>query len=444
MGGARRTARFRRAWPRAARPWRTWQLWELAGWLRGYVIAVVVADLIAIGFAAYAWLPGVRLNQLLLFAALLGCGATTVELTRSRGEAAGLIKDTYGIWELPAALLLPPVFGLLAPIPRIALMQWRIRQRAPHRQIFSAGVISLSYGAANVTFGFLGSHFARVPSIPYGAGGQLNLRWLLAVVLAGAIAWAVNNLLILPAVKGSDPTVRVRDVIASREGILNDLAELCAAALVTVAIFWSPFSVVLALPLVIVLQRSSLHTQLLSDLRLDGKTGLLNAGTWRKEATAEVSRASRTRARVAVALIDIDCLKTFNDAYGHLAGDNALAMIASLLRSMLREDDMVGRFGGDEFAVLFPHTDADHAHAAMERLRAQIASTVVNPGAGSGDPPLHCTVSVGLAGLPGEAASLTDILALADSALYQAKNSGRDRVAVMTESGQEISTSRPG
>jgi diguanylate cyclase (GGDEF)-like protein len=423
---------------------RTWQLWQLPGWLLAYVIAVVVADSIAIGVAAYLWFPGVRAAQLLLFAALLGCVAVTVEMTRSRGEAAGLIKDTYAIWELPAAILLPPVFGLLAPIPRIALTQWRIRQIAPHRRVFSAGVISLSYGAANITFRFLASHLAQVPGIPVvGSGGQVTLWWLLAVVLAGVIAWAVNNLLILPAVKGSDPTVQVRDVIATREGILNDLAELCAAALVTTAIFFSPFSVLLALPLVIVLQRSSLHSQLVSDLRLDGKTGLLNPGTWRKEASAEVNRASRTRERVAVALIDIDDLKTFNDGYGHLAGDNALAMVAGLLRTLLRECDIVGRFGGDEFAVLFPQTDADHAQAVLERLRAQIASAAITPGAGSVDPPLHCTVSVGLAALPGEAASLTDILALADSALYHAKNAGRDRVAVMTESEKEMSTSLP-
>jgi diguanylate cyclase (GGDEF)-like protein len=145
---------------------------------------------------------------------------------------------------------------------------------------------------------------------------------------------------------------------------------------------------------------------------------------------------------VAVALIDIDFLKNFNDAYGHLAGDNALTEIASLLRSMLREDDIIGRFGGDEFAVLFPRTDADHARAVMERLRARIAGTAISPGADSAGPPLHSTVSVGLAALPGEAASLTDILALADSALYQAKNAGRDRVAVFTESGQETSASR--
>ncbi len=443
MGSARRIAGFRRLWQCLIRPLRTWQLWQLAGWLRAFVLTVVVADSIAIVAAAYISVPGVRVSQLLLFAALVGCDAMTVEMTRSRGEAAGLIKDTYAIWELPAAILLPPVFGLLVAIPRIVLTQWRIRQIAPHRRVFTAGVISLSYGAAYFTFRFLGSHLAPVTGIPDGAGGQAAFRWLLAVVLAGMIAWAVNNVLILPAVKGSDPTVRVRDVIATREGILNDAAELCAAALVTVAIYFSPFSVVLALPLVILLQRSSLHSQLVSDLRLDGKTGLLNAATWRKEASAEVNRANRTRAYVAVALIDIDFLKAFNDAYGHLAGDNALSVVAGKLRTLLREYDIVGRFGGDEFAVLFPQTDADQARAVIGRLRDQIASAVIDAGASAGGQQLHTTVSVGLAVLPGEAASLTDILALADSALYRAKSAGRDRVAVITKSTRAMSPSHP-
>ncbi|MGI9007674.1 MAG: GGDEF domain-containing protein [Streptosporangiaceae bacterium] len=395
----------------------------------------------AIAVAAYASLPGVRLAQLLLFAALLGCDALTVEMTRSQGETASLIKDIYAIWELPVAILLPPLFALLIPIPRIALTQWRIRQIAPHRRVFTACAISLSYGAAYVTFRLLGHHLAAIARMPQSLGGQFAFRWILAAVLAGLVAWAVNNLLVLPAVKGSDPTVRAREVMASREGILNDMAELCAAVLATVAIFWSAFSVVLALPLVVVLQRSSRHAQLLSDSRLDAKTGLLNAGTWRKEASAEVTRACRTRGPVAVALIDIDYLKNFNDAHGHLAGDNALTMVAGVLRSELREDDIVGRFGGDEFAVLFPQTDAAQAHAIAGRLRAQIASSAIDSGAALGGAPVRSTVSVGLAALPGDSVSLTDILALADSALYQAKNAGRDRVVVLTGSPPALSAS---
>jgi diguanylate cyclase (GGDEF)-like protein len=443
LGSAWRTVRLRRPWQRVISARRPWQLSELPGWLRGYVIAIVIIDSVAIAAAAFASIPGVRLTQLLLFAALLGCDALTVEMTRSQGETAGLVKDVYAVWELPAAILLPPVFALLVPIPRIALTQWRVRQIAPHRRVFTAGVISLSYGAAYVSFRFLSNHLAAMASIPERAGGQVALPWILAVVLAGLTAWAVNNLLLLPAVKSSDPTVRVRDVIGTREGIMNDMAELCAAALAAVAIFFSPLSLVLALPLVIVLQRSSLHAQLLSGSRLDSKTGLLNAGTWRKEASAEVSRASRTRVRVAVALIDIDYLKSFNDAHGHLVGDNALVMVAGVLRSLLRGYDIAGRFGGDEFAVLFPQTDAAQAHAITERLRTQIASSAIDPGAAAGGAPVRCTVSIGLAALPGDSTSLTDILAMADSALYRAKNAGRNRVAVLTESGRAVSATAP-
>lgn len=438
LGSAWRTVRLRRPWQRVTGAGRAWQLWELPGWLRAYVIAVVLIDSVAIAVAAFASIPRVRLAQLLLFAALLVCDALTVEMTRNQGETASLVKDVYAIWELPAVILLPPVFALLVPIPRIALTQLRIRQIAPHRRAFTAGAISLSYGAAYLTFRFVSQNLARMASMHAGPGGQVALQWILAVVLAGVMAWAVNNLLMLPAVKGSDPTVRARDVIGSREGIMNDIAELCAAVLATVAIFTSPFSLLLALPLVIVLQRSSLHAQLLSDSRLDAKTGLLNAGTWRKEASAEVARASRTGAHVALALIDIDYLKAFNAAHGHLVGDNALAMVAGVLRSMLRGYDIAGRFGGDEFAVLFPQTDAAQAHAITKRLRTQIASSAIDPGVAGGDAPLRCTVSVGLAALPGDSASLTDILVLADSALYRAKNAGRDRVAMLTESGQAV------
>jgi diguanylate cyclase (GGDEF)-like protein len=438
LGSACRTVRLRRPWERVTGARRKWQLWELPGWLRAYVIAVVIIDAGAIAVAAFASIPGVRLAQLLLFAALLGCDALTVEMTRGQGETAGLVKDVYAIWELPAAILLPPLFALLIPIPRIALTQWRIRQIAPHRRVFTACAISLSNGAAYVSFRFLSPHVARLTSMPEGLGSQAALRWILAVVLAGVVVWAVNNLLMLPAIKGSDPTVRARDVIGSREGIMNDMAELCAAVLAALAIFFSPFSLVLALPLVIVLQRSSLHVQLLSDSRLDAKTGLLNAGTWRKEASAEVARASRTGAHVAVALIDIDYLKAFNDAHGHLVGDNVLTMVAGVLRSLLRGYDIAGRFGGDEFAVLFPQTDAAQARAIAERLRTQIANSAIDPVGGGGRAPVQCTVSVGIAALPGDSASLTEILVLADSALYRAKKAGRDRVAVMTESVQAV------
>jgi diguanylate cyclase (GGDEF)-like protein len=430
-----RTVLPRRLWLRV-RGGGPWQLWELPGWLSAYVVTIIILDAIAIVLASWASIPHVHLTQLLLFGALLGGAALTVEMTRSRGETAGVIKDIYAIWELPAVILLPPAFALLVPIPRIALTQWRIRQIAPHRRVFTAAVISLSYGGAYAAFHLVDRHLAGLSATPANLGKPAMLGWIVAILIAGLVGLALNNLLLVPAIKGSDPTVRIRDVIGTREGLVNDAVELCAAVLVTVAVACSVFALVLVLPLVVVLQRSSLHSQLLSDSRLDAKTGLLNAGTWRKEASAEVARASRTRAPVAVALIDLDYLKEINDVHGHLAGDNALAMVAEVLRTTLRDYDIAGRFGGDEFAVLLAQTDAVQALAITQRLRDQVSSTVVESGAAPDGPQVHCTASIGLAALPGDAASLTEILALADSALYRAKNAGRDRVAVMTEDGR--------
>src|SRR5262249_44950198 len=97
--------------------------------------------------------------------------------------------------------------------------------------------------------------------------------------------------------------------------------------------------------------------------------------------------------------------------------------------------------GGDEFAVLFPQTDAAQAHAIAERLRIQIASSALDRGGAAGGGPARGTGSGGPGGLPGGRAALPRILTLARSGLYRAKNAGRDRVAVLTESGQAVPAS---
>jgi diguanylate cyclase (GGDEF)-like protein len=106
--------------------------------------------------------------------------------------------------------------------------------------------------------------------------------------------------------------------------------------------------------------------------RTDAKTGLLNAATWQREAVRELIRAARKHNPVAVAMLDIDHFKKVNDTYGHLAGDAVLAAIAAATRSLLRDYDIIGRFGGEEFAILLPHTGAAEATGVTERLRKRI------------------------------------------------------------------------
>src|SRR5437660_10501987 len=96
----------------------------------------------------------------------------------------------------------------------------------------------------------------------------------------------------------------------------------------------------------------------MKDARTDSKTGLLNAATWERGATAEVIRAVRTRTQLAIALLDIDRFKVINDTYGHLTGDEVRKEIAHTLKTMLREYDLAGRLGGEEFTLLPQQTRA--------------------------------------------------------------------------------------
>ena len=205
--------------------------------------------------------------------------------------------------------------------------------------------------------------------------------WLVAAGGGAVTQWAINQGLILAAFKLENPSASVRDELFSKETLHNDATELCAALLVAVGMTISDLTLIIALPLATLLQRSFRHAQLLSEARADAKTGLLNAATWEREAAAEVARAVRTSSPLAVALLDLDRFKQINDTYGHLLGDEVLRTIADTMTGVLREYDLAGRFGGEEFVMLLPQTRAPDAFRIAERVRAHIARLpIVTPG----------------------------------------------------------------
>jgi diguanylate cyclase (GGDEF)-like protein len=405
---------------------RAWPLWALPRWLVWFLLAVMAAYVVALGAAASA--TSLRARDLALFGVLLACSAASVELTHRVGEQAGLSKDSFGVWELPIALLLPPVFALIAPILRVGLQQWRIRRSLPHRRAFTAAAGGLSLAAASVAFHSLaGTLHANAP----GSLGDA-VAWSLLAVL-GALAYsAVNKLLIGTAVKGSDPRVKVVRALFGREPAYNDLAEMCVALVIAYGVMTNFLVAVFALPFVTLLQRSLRHDQLVHASRIDGKTGLLNASTWEREAEIQVTRAARTRTPLAVALVDIDHFKAVNDTYGHLVGDRALREIGDAFKALLREYDLVGRFGGEEFVLLLPQTREHDAYRIAERIRTYIAGTPIRVADEPGADPVRVTVSIGVAALDSDRRDVTELLAAADSALYRAKQSGRNHVHMVT------------
>jgi diguanylate cyclase (GGDEF)-like protein len=417
----------------------SWPLWSLPRGLLAYVLTIIAVALAAIAVAAS--FTTITEHNLALFALLLACTALAVEMTRKAGEQGGIILDVQGVWELPAAILLPPLYALLIPMARIALVQLRVRRAPVYRRVFTGAAIGLSYGAASVTFHGLSG------LVPRGAGGTLShgAMWIALVLISALVKWVLNNAIVMTAIKISDPLTRIRTEVFGRERLYNDAAETCISVLVTYGVAGNPFLAPVALPVVTLLQRSLRHVQLLTDSRADSKTGLLNAATWEREAAAEVARAVRTKSPLAIAIVDIDKFKAVNDTYGHLAGDQVLKEIANTLNGMLRDYDLAGRFGGEEFSLLLPQTRAVDAFRIAERVRANIAGlSIIAPGATGGER-VQVTVSIGVSALDsGSRRELADLMAAADAALYRAKAGGRDQVQMISTTRGLSAVSGPG
>jgi len=428
-----------RRWLRRSIAVRSWPLWALPRWLVVFILAVIAADLAAIGVAAS--FTTITRSNLALFGLLLGCTAASVELTRKSGEQGGVIKDVHGVWELPAAILLPALYGLVLPIIRVALVQGRVRRAPVYRRVFTAAALSLSYGAASVTFHGLSG------LIPQDTGGALShgTVWTLVIVVSVLVRETVNKAAVLTAVKATDPGATIRAEVFSREPLYNDAAENCTGILVTYGVAGNPLLALAALPVVTLLQRSLRHVQLVNDSRADSKTGLLNAATWEREATVEVARAVRTGTPLAIAMLDIDRFKVINDTYGHLAGDQVLKELARSVENALRDYDRAGRFGGEEFSLLLPQTRAVDAFRIAERVRANIAGlSIIVPGATGGER-VHVTVSIGVAALDsGGKREYAELMAAADAALYRAKSGGRDQVQMISTTRGVSAISGPG
>jgi diguanylate cyclase (GGDEF)-like protein len=169
---------------------------------------------------------------------------------------------------------------------------------------------------------------------------------------------------------------------------------------------------------------SKIETQL-ADARIDPLTGLANRRSFDEELQRRLSERSRSESRFSIALVDLDDFKTVNDKFGHLAGDMVLVKgIAEVLRGRKRAMDLAARYGGDEFAIIYPTCELDQASTAAEQLRAAIAAEPLP----LEDALFTVTVSIGVAeAMQGDDAAA--IIQRADDALYAAKKAGRNHVA---------------
>ncbi len=173
------------------------------------------------------------------------------------------------------------------------------------------------------------------------------------------------------------------------------------------------------------LEKKNAELQRLS--AIDGLTGIPNRRSFDEYITKEWRRAVREETCLALLLIDIDFFKKYNDGYGHQGGDDCLQKVAAALAgAMRRSSDMVARYGGEEFAVVLPNTDLDGAMVIAEELRAVVERLALkHEFSGVGD---IVSISLGAAGIPPQCGDdSASLIALADAALYEAKEQGRNR-----------------
>lgn len=161
----------------------------------------------------------------------------------------------------------------------------------------------------------------------------------------------------------------------------------------------------------------------------DALTGAMSRRAFRSEAERAILLARSGGHDLACLMIDLDHFKAINDGHGHSTGDQVLRACAEICRSELGASDLIGRLGGEEFAVLLPGADAARAKLIAERVRAAIAAARIRGRRG----PLSITASLGIATLDGAASGLDALLARADAALYRAKQEGRNRSRVWVD-----------
>jgi diguanylate cyclase (GGDEF)-like protein len=392
---------------------RRWALWRLPR--RSQVCYLVVVDAVAVAAVVFAALRYPPLTAMLTPFALLVAGMlVSAELARPverHREDTLLSPGVDTPWVFAGVLVLRPGLAV-ALVVLSALHQWcRVRRRPVYRQVFGAAATAL---AGLVAGAFLTATGVRP------LGEVLDARTVLLLTVAGLVFLAVNAAL----VTGADGPRRPRE---AAPGHAFDAAMTAFGLPLAWAAGAAPLLVPLLAGATVVLHRGGPGGGRRDHVTLDPGTGVLTAASWRGAAEARLDRLGGPGRGAAVLLLDLDHFRLLNDRYGVRVGDAVLRAVAGTLRDEVRAADLVGRSGGEEFAVLLPGTGRFDALAIAERLRLRIGSTLVALKASEDGPQfVGVTVSIGVAGCPADGV-LADALRAAETALLRAKAAGRNR-----------------
>jgi diguanylate cyclase (GGDEF)-like protein len=322
-------------------------------------------------------------------------------------------------------LLNPLLLVLLIALPHLA-------ELAKERFVGSAHLRSWYLQPFNIAMFWIAGRAAQALFALFHARAAGGSGWELAVVVLAAVLFVLLNHSMLGIA-----LVLARGVPWAESGILDgasllsDFVLLCVGSVFAELWLVKPWFVLPALAPVALLYQALTIPKLKREAETDAKTGLYNARHFTCVFEAELERAQRFDRPLAVIMADLDHLREINNAHGHLAGDAVLVGVARTIQATVRDYDVAARFGGEEFALLLPEVDEEQARALGERLRRSIESKSF--ALSTSALPLRVSMSLGIACFPYDGRTLTELLQAADTAVYAAKNAGRNRVVAAGE-----------
>ncbi|MGQ0711038.1 MAG: GGDEF domain-containing protein [Rhodoferax sp.] len=311
---------------------------------------------------------------------------------------------------LPNLLIMLGTYGLYLGSQQFfgAAVRWR-----PHLGLIlalNAALLWFLYGQPlyglrlSIVACYLGFIFSvHAALIARYSNGHFSSRFAVFVLVAGTVSQGMRLLTLLGSPAGS--------------GLLDQTPQN------TVYVVVYPVIMLLLSVALVLLATDRLRQELEHMASHDPLTHARTRGHMNDRLSGELARSRRHGQPLAALLMDLDHFKAINDRHGHLAGDLALVDFVRLVQQQLRHSDVLGRFGGEEFLALLPHTDAQQACAVAERIRAACAEQ---------QRAVAFTVSIGVAAAEPDNDSVDDLLARCDAALYQAKAQGRNRVVLAT------------
>lgn len=376
-----------------------------------YILLVISAGVVLAGFE----LPRINPADGLILTALCGLASAAQVFKVQGATKQSMFHISWAVFGFTYVLLGAP--AALAAIIVAHTVEWAWHRYPWFVQLFNLGTFAVVVCAAN-----------WLQATTISLAGDEPWAATIGLLLAAAAFTLFNHMLIAGVISLTQAGTLEKSGVLSSFTMLMDLATFGLGA--AAALIWTinPAAVALIIAPLYLIYSTLKVPALKRQTQLDPKTGLYNARYFQEALEREIARSDRSNHPMTVVVADLDLLRNINNTYGHLAGDQVLVGVANILKAMVREYDVVARFGGEEYTILMPEMAPEDALERVEAIRQAIEAARFE--VATSTTPIQVTMSFGVAGRLHPRQTSQEIMHAADVAVYQAKLSGRNRIVL--------------